>query len=70
MLHNPPTHRFQSNSTDKIRVRLIEHLIYYCDENLVNHLDGTKYLEKIKNKVNNYINLYTVCDDIDFNWLM
>ena len=40
------------------------------DENLVDHLDDTKYLKKIKNKVNNYVNPYVICDDTDFNRLL
>ena len=44
--------------------------MYYCDENTIDCLDDIKYLEKIENEVNNYVNPYTICDNIDFNCLM
>ena len=59
--HNP------SQSTYK---KLMEHPIDYCDENIMDHLDGTGYLEKIANKVNNYVNSYAIYDDNNFNWVM
>ena len=42
----------------------------YYNENPINHLDDTEYIEKIDNKVNNNVDLYTAYDDIYFNWLM
>ena len=60
----------QPNSTQPTYEKLIEHLIYYYIENPANRLDDTKYLEKIENEVNNYVNPYTICDNIDFNCLM
>ena len=38
-------------------------LIDYCNENQVDRLDNTEYLEKIENKVNNYVHPYVICDD-------
>ena len=38
----------------------------YSDENLVDHLDDTEYLKKIKNDVNNHVNPYAIYDDADF----
>ena len=40
--------------------KLMEHLMDYCDENLMDRLDDTKYLEKIESEVNNYVNLYAM----------
>ena len=54
------------NPTNRIQLtykKLMEHLIDYCNENLVNYLDDTEYLEKIENKVNNYVILYVIHDD-------
>ena len=34
----------------------------YC-KNLVDYFDDTEYIEKIKNKVNNYVILYAIYDD-------
>ena len=59
--YNPAQHTYE---------RLIEYLMDYCYENPIDHLDDTEYLEKIESEVNNYINLYTICDDINFNRLM
>ena len=39
------------------------HLMDYCNENLMYHLNDTEYLKKIKNKVNNYVNSYNIYDD-------
>ena len=50
--------------------KLMEHLMDCCDENLIDLLNDTEYIEKIESEVNNYINLYAICDDADFNWLM
>ena len=57
-LHNPtqPTYK-----------KLMEHLTNFYHENPMNRLYNTKYLEKIENKVNNYVNPYAIFDDIDFN---
>ena len=47
--------------------KLMKHLIDYCNENPINRLNDTEYLENIKNKVNNYINLYIIYNDTNFN---
>ena len=36
----------------------------YCNENLVDHLDDIEYIEKIDNKVNNYVISYAICDNL------
>ena len=46
------------NPTESTYKKLMEHLMDYCDENSVDRLDDIEYLEKIDNKVNNYVNLY------------
>ena len=51
------------NPTQPTYEKLMEHLIDYCNENLVNYLNHTEYLEKIENEVNNYVIPYTICDD-------
>ena len=48
----------------------MKHLTYYYHEYRMDHLDNIKYFKKIKNKINNYVNLYAICDDSDFNWLI
>ena len=55
------------NLIQPIYEKLMEHLIYYCDENSVDRLNDTKYLEKIENEVNNYVNPYAIYDDTNFN---
>ena len=50
--------------------KLMEHLTDHCNENPMNHLDDSEYLEKIKIEVNNYVNPYIICDDMDFNCLI
>ena len=39
----------------------------HCNENLIDHLDGNEYNEKIKSEANDYVNSYAICDDTDFN---
>ena len=51
------------NPTQPTSEKLMEHMINYCNENPVNHLDNTQYLEKIENKVNNCINPHVIYDD-------
>ena len=46
--------------------KLMEHLMDYCDKTSMDHLDSTEYLEKIESGINNYVNSYTICDDINF----
>ena len=58
------------NPTQSTYKKLIEYSLDYCHENLVNYLDDSEYLEKIDNEVNNYVNPYVICDNIDFNRLM
>ena len=43
--------------------KLMEHMMDYCNENSVDHLDNIKYLKKIVNKVNNYVISCVICDD-------
>ena len=50
--------------------KLMQHLTDYCNENLMDRLDDTEYLEKIGSEINTYINPYVICDDTDFNLLM
>ena len=42
----------------------------YCNENLMDCLDNTKYFKKIENGVNNYVNPYTICEMTNFNSLI
>ena len=51
------------NPVQLIYKKLMKHLIDYCDENLIDSLDDNEHLEKIKNKVNNYVNSYAIYDD-------
>ena len=52
-----------NNSIQTTYEKLMEHMMDYCNKNLVDHLDDTEYLEKIENEVNNYVIRYTICDD-------
>ena len=36
----------------------------------MDHLENNEYIGKIESEVNDYVNPYAICDDIDFNWLM
>ena len=47
--------------------QLIEHLTEYCDENPIDYLNDTKYLENIESEIKNYVNSYAIYDDTDFN---
>ena len=51
------------NPTQPTYEKLMEHLMDYCDENLMECSNDTECLEKIKNQVNNYVNPYIICDD-------
>ena len=50
--------------------KLMEYLYDYCDKNSTDRLDDTKYLEIIESEVNNYVNLYAIYDNSNFNWLI
>ena len=58
------------NQTQPTYEKLMEHLTDYCDENLMDRLVDTEYIKKIESEVNNYVHLYIICDDTEFNWLM
>ena len=60
----------QHNPSKPAYEKLMEHLIDYCDKNPIDYLDDTEYLEKIESEVNNYVNLYAICDDTNINMLM
>jgi hypothetical protein len=47
---------------------LMKNLMEQCDEKLMDLLDDKKVF--YVNNVNHYRNLYAVCIDTDFNWLM
>ena len=54
------------NPTNRIQLtykKLMEHLMDYYNQNLIDQLDDTKYLKKIENEVNNYVILYVMCND-------
>ena len=58
------------NLTQLTFEKLMEHLLDYCNDNLVDHLNDTEYLKKIEDEVSNYTNPYAIYDDIDFNRLI
>ena len=48
---------------ENIDEKLINYLTDHFDENPIDFLDDSKYLEKIESKINNYVNLYVICED-------
>ena len=50
--------------------KLMKHLTNHCSKNPMDRLDDNDYIEKIESEANDFVNPYTICDDIDFNLLM
>ena len=54
---------YPHNPTQPPYDKLLEHLVDYYNENLVDRLDDTKYLGKIENEVNNEVIPYAIGDN-------
>ena len=48
------------------QMKLMKHLMDYCNKNLSDHLDDSEYLEKNNNEVNNYMHVWKLPKQLFF----